>query len=239
MKKIIIISILTLFTFSIYAQEDQEPVELTPEEIEYLIEEEGLTQEEIDAYLNNGLSEEEQAAIDSALISFREEYNEESLQELLNNIGDFQFENLTELTPEDINALLSESDAVINNLQLTDYTGLDLKATQKKEGFLTFIRNNSQFIIRNAELIVIVQAVVDLVNGNENLFEILKDQLLPTVAPSGTLYQTLYDREMGFDNLIFDGKLPIDKLQRLENTFNKALDDNLAPDIADIIKNNF
>ncbi|MEM9364106.1 MAG: hypothetical protein AAGA43_15805 [Bacteroidota bacterium] len=240
MRNLLIFLVLTTLAFQVNAQVDDEgPVELTDEEIEYLIEEEGLTQEEIDAYLNNGLSEEEAAAIDSALVAFREEYNEESLQELLNGIGDFEFENLTELTPEDIDRLLQESDAVINNLQLTDYTGLDLKATQTKESFLTFLKNNSQFVIRNAELIVIIHAVVDLVNGNANLLEILKDELLPTIAPSGNIYQTLYDREMGFDNLIFEDRLPRAQLERLENTFNSALETNFPADVADIIKRNY
>lgn len=226
---------LLFFVFVINAQNNNNTSGgLTDEEIQYLIEEEGLTQEEIDAFLNNGLSPEEQFSIDSALAHFRNEYNEEQLEDLLAEF-DFQFPNIEDLSTSDLETLGESFEELISNLDLHDFTGLNLEATQIKESFLTFLETNSSFILEYAEIVQLFISIVDLVNNSDNLLEILKDELLPRVGPSGNLLELKIDREFFGNHQILKGELPPEAFADLENVHSQAFESNLPPEVTAII----
>ncbi len=236
MKPLFVTIVCILSMLSFYGQQTQQ-INLTLEEIEYLLEQ-GVPQEDIDSYLANVLSSENKELIDLALENYRQDFNEEQLETYYTENGEYNFDTTLTLTSQEISDQIDESNNIVDNLELFDLTGLNLKGTQTKRSFLNFINNNRAFIIKNAEIMVIWDVIFSLINNNVNLFEILKDQLLPVIGFNGNPLETLYDREMTYDNIIFDGKVAPEKLNELTNIFNSTIDQNFSEEVANLIKNN-
>ena len=226
------------YLLNLAGDESTSGYDINEETILYLIEN-GISPYIIEQYLN-GVSEPYiDDIIEGLLYDYERALADEIFTDMTDGDGEFDFDLLDHLNPEDMAAATQSMEDLIAYYSQGDPNALNLDATKIKEGFLQFINSNKNYLITNAEYIIVFNLILDLVNNDLNVLELLRVAGLPTESILGNPITRIYDRHMTSHLENFRETISLSKLDNLGTGFDNAVRDNFDPDLADMILNGY